>query len=150
MPNDEPTELGGPSDSEEQPADSGDSIREPVFNEEETHEKIAERTAKKIKQHLEERDLVGTTGAVSLEEHGEKLDEMHEKVDKLHQKMDSLNAKTGASPEVSKKISALSRQVQSIQNEIKSIKQSNAETQALLKRFVQSQQSFLKTVKKKK
>lgn len=103
----------------------GISVEEEVPEE---HEKIAERTAQKIKNHLDEQkslgDLAQTTTHAALQEHGERLEAIKKKIEGI--------------PQAPANFNLLSKKLSSIEAQLKEVKAQSLATQELLKKVLQA------------
>jgi len=105
------------------------------------HEAIAEKTAEKVNQYLnqtaEEQAMRDGTRNAEKESHSQKLEEMHSRIDGVHKKVESIEKDNSTSltldsiKELNKRISLLEEQVseiKSISNATKSVMEKVLET----------------------
>lgn len=110
---------------------------------------LAERTASKIKEslddHLDSRELSHETAMNALEEHGQNLSSIHQKIDVLHEKISS---GPSISPQMIAQINSIEKKVIALEKELGEIKASENALQSLLKKILEANQSILNKMKK--
>ncbi len=109
------------------------------------HEKIAEKTAKKVKQHLsdekDERELRETTRDATLEEQHSKLRDMEQNVNQLHEKISSVGMP--ANKELDQKLSVLEHRITGIERKIADLKAINMATKDLMEKVLEVNKKIL-------
>ena len=155
---DEPEE--GPGDTEEEGAGEEktgeeDFGEDDLFGDEEEGleeddpEKIASKTAKKIKTHLDEhfagQEINDTATLNALEEQKEDVGELHKKLDELHEKFSSQPV---IPVETIAKINSIEKKVIGLEKEMIDIKASQNALNTLLKKILEANQQILNKLKK--
>lgn len=110
------------------------------------HEKIVEKTAEKIKEHLfeqrEEDELRDTTLHSAIEGHAEKISELHENVSGLHRKIDGFSEKL-TDPALLKQLVGLSKKLGDFEQQLSDIKALSAANKTILEKILQANREML-------
>ncbi|GEM_PF-1152217 len=117
--------------------------------EDDEKESLAEKTAQKVKSHLDShlqaRDLHDETAMNVLEDQREQVGSMHKKIDELHEKISSVPP---VSPETIAKINLIEKKLISVEKTLADIKASEAALQSLLKKVLEANKEILNHHKK--
>lgn len=112
-------------------------------------ESIADKTAQKIKEHLDEhlagRDATDESSLGLLEEHSERLGHVSDKLDALHEKMSNQGS---LSPEVIAKIDIIEKKLVLLEKDLGEIKASENALQSLLKKILDANKEILNKLSK--
>lgn len=117
--------------------------------EEDDHEKIASKTAKKIKTHLDEhfagQEVNDAATFNALEEQKEDVGALHKKLDELHEKF---STQPVIPVETISKINSIEKKVIGLEKELIDIKASQNALNTLLKKILEANQQILNKLKK--
>lgn len=116
-------------------------------------EHTAEKTAEKVKNHIDEArtetELRETTAHAAIEEHGKKLDDLHSKVAEVHERV-SVAPFTSASSPKPTDLAPLHKRFDVLEREIGEAKANTLALQDLLKKILSSNREILMDLQKKK
>ena len=111
-------------------------------------EKVAEKTAEKVKQHLsdekDERELRETTRDATLEEQHAKLKDVEKNVNQLHEKISSVGAP--ANKDLDQKLSVLEHRISGVEKKIADLKAINMATKDLMEKVLEVNKKILNKV----
>ena len=103
------------------------------------HEQIAEKTAQKVKQHIDsqaqELEFHQTRTNVSLDEHKNTLDEIHSKVDSMHSDF--------SSNESVKTIKVIEKEIQMLKKDLSETKALQMATKELMEKILEANRKLL-------
>lgn len=141
--------------NEDEEKEDEESFGEDLFGDEEGLEeegeddKIASKTAKKIKTHLDEhfagQELNDTATFNALNEQKEDVGEIHKKLDELHEKVSSQPI---IPVETISKINSIEKKIIGLEKELIDIKASQNALNSLLKKILEANQQILNKLKK--
>ena len=114
------------------------------------HEKIAQRTAQKVKAHLddrmEEQELHHASTRAEIEEHGTRIQGLHRSLDALHTKVD-------LAPQMPlqtiSQISVIEKRINQIEKELGEISANTNALSSLMKKIIETEREILNELKKK-
>lgn len=116
---------------------------------EDEHEKIASKTAKKIKNHLDEhfaeRELNESASLNALEEQRENVGAIHKKLDELHEKFSSQPV---IPVETISKINSIEKKILGLEKEIIDLRAGQNALHSLMKKILEANQQILNRMKK--
>lgn len=155
----EPEEGAGETEEEptgEEKTNEEDFVEEDLFSEDESgmgeddeQEKIASKTAKKIKSHLDEhfadRELNESASLNALEEQREGVGIIHKKLDELHEKFSSQPV---IPVETISKINSIEKKILGLEKEMIDLKAGQNALNSLMKKILEANQQILNRMKK--
>lgn len=113
-------------------------------------EKIAIRTADKVKEHLAEKadadELKETTTHAALIEHKNKLDEVHSSVNNLHAKVDSFSVPDADALLI--EVKNLAQRVSTFEKKLSDIKAMTSATKSIMEKILDTDRKILTKLKK--
>ena len=113
-------------------------------------EKIATRTAEKVKEHISEKadadELKETTTHAALIEHKDKLDEVHTSVNDLHSKVDSFPIPDSDSLLI--EVKNLAQRVSTFEKKLSDIKAMTSATKSIMEKILDTDREILTKLKK--
>jgi hypothetical protein len=111
----------------------------------EQHKAIAERTAEKIKAHLdeerEERELRDTGQHAAIEEQHRRLEDVDQKMGTLHERVEALA--TPANKELNDKLSVLEGRVSGLERQLADLKAISSATKDLMEKVLEVNRKIL-------
>ena len=119
-------------------------------SEDDNVEKIAVRTAEKVKEHIAEKadaeDLKETTTQVALTEHKTKLDDVQSSVNTLHTKVDSFSVPDADALLI--EVKNLAQRVSTFEKELSDIKAMTSATKSIMEKILDTDRDILTKLKK--
>lgn len=113
--------------------------------EDEQHEKIAQRTADKIKfqigEEREERELKETTHQNILDDHHQHLENVEQKMGELHQKVEAVS--TPANKDLGNQIAVLEQRINGLDTKLSDLKAISAATKDLMEKVLEVNRKIL-------
>ena len=132
--------------------DSETSNEEAEIEENPEHEVIAEKTAQKIKEHLDEsHEEIAAQHSItqaSLEGHAEAINAVQENVSELHEKINQFAGGT-TSQELLSKMIELNARISTLEKQLSEIKALNSATKSLLEKIFETDRSVLSELERK-
>ena len=113
---------------------------------ESAHEKIAAKTADKVKEHLveekDDRELRETTLHNQMDSHHDKLETMEESVSTIHSKLDSMTGKM-SSPETLKELAELNKRIADFEEQLSDLKSLGKATKTIMEKILETNRNIL-------
>lgn len=113
-------------------------------------EKIATRTAEKVKEHIAEKadadELRETTAHAALIEHKDKLDEVHSSVNNLHTKVDSFAVPDADALLI--EVKNLAQRISTFEKKLSDIKAMTSATKSIMEKILDTDRNILTKLKK--
>ncbi len=132
------------------PAESAAEENDSALDDSETNEKIAEATAKKVKQHLEERSeadaLAHTTTQAAIAGYDSRLVEIANRLSNIERKVNSI---AGFS-DFSAKAVSLDKKISAIESDLSELKAISNALKSLLEKVLDTDRSVLSELEEKK
>ncbi len=132
------------------PAESAAEESDSALDDSETHEKIAEATAKKIMRHIEERsaaeELAHTTTQAAISGYDSRLVEITSRLSNIERKVNSI---AGFS-DFSAKAVSLDKKISSIESDLSELKAISNALKSLLEKILDTDRSILTELEEKK
>ncbi len=140
------SEVKGSADSMENPDETEVSEENPEY------ESIAEKTARKVKEHIDEsHEEIAAQHAVTqsaLEEHSDAISAVQDNVMELHEKLDRFSGGTN-SQEILKKMIELNTRISSLEKQLNELKAVDSATKSLLEKIFETDRSILSELERR-